>query len=169
MCVCVFYHLILRDITVLYSYDILNYCLQKRLQECMSCSHYPTKRKLCRALIQENTHVIITKTLQFKQFSPQNISLNCPNRSPMHNQTIVFFVNNLVRDEVPQTFVGSHLRSKLFDFQIIYQQKKMGGNNEFFEKFERNKYLKRLPSMQRVNCTKVLLHQHPKCNGFNVH
>ena len=26
----------------------------------------------------------------------------------------------------------------------------MGGNNEFFENFERNKYLKKLPSMQRV-------------------
>ena len=27
----------------------------------------------------------------------------------------------------------------------------MGGNNEFFENFERNKYLKIIPSMQRVN------------------
>ena len=27
----------------------------------------------------------------------------------------------------------------------------MGGNNEVFENFERNKYLKKLPSMQRVN------------------
>ena len=26
----------------------------------------------------------------------------------------------------------------------------MGGNNEFFENFEGNKYLKKLPSMQRV-------------------
>ena len=26
----------------------------------------------------------------------------------------------------------------------------MGGNNEFLENFERNKYLKKLPSMQRV-------------------
>ena len=26
----------------------------------------------------------------------------------------------------------------------------MGGNDEFFENFERNKYLKNLPSMQRV-------------------
>ena len=26
----------------------------------------------------------------------------------------------------------------------------MGGNNEFFENFERNQYLKKLPSMQRV-------------------
>ena len=27
----------------------------------------------------------------------------------------------------------------------------MGGNNEFFENFERTKYLKKLPSMQRDN------------------
>ena len=26
----------------------------------------------------------------------------------------------------------------------------MGGNNEFLENFERNKYLKKLPSMQKV-------------------
>jgi len=52
-------------------------------------------------------------------------------------------------DEAPQN-VGLHLRSKLFDIQIINQQKKMGGKNDFFENFERNKYLKKLPSMQRV-------------------
>ena len=32
----------------------------------------------------------------------------------------------------------------------------MGGNNEFFENFERNKYLKKLPSMQRVKLKKKL-------------
>ena len=60
------------------------------------------------------------------------------------------FASNLDPDEAPQN-VGLHLRSKLFDIQIIYQQKRMGGNNDFFENFERNKYLKKLPSMQRVN------------------
>ena len=61
------------------------------------------------------------------------------------------FANNLDSDEAPQN-VGLHLRSKLFDIQIIIiSAKKMGGNNEFFEIFERNKYLKKLPSMQRVN------------------
>ena len=59
------------------------------------------------------------------------------------------YANNLDPDEAPLN-VGLHLRSKLFDIQIIYQQKKMDGNNEFFKKFERNKYLKKLPSMQRV-------------------
>ena len=62
------------------------------------------------------------------------------------------YANNLDPDEAPQN-VGLHLRSKLFDIQIIYQQKKMGGNNEFFGNFERNKYLNKLPSMQRVNIT----------------
>ena len=33
------------------------------------------------------------------------------------------FANNLDPDEAPQN-VGLHLRSKLFDIQIIYQQKK---------------------------------------------
>ena len=32
----------------------------------------------------------------------------------------------------------------------------MDGNNEFFENFERNKYLKKLPSMQRVKRVKTL-------------
>ena len=32
----------------------------------------------------------------------------------------------------------------------------MGGNNEFFENFERNKYLKILPNMQRVKCSSSL-------------
>ena len=59
------------------------------------------------------------------------------------------YANNLDPDEAPQN-VGLHLRSKLFDIQIIYQQKNLVGNNEFFENFERNKYLKKLPSMQRV-------------------
>ena len=58
------------------------------------------------------------------------------------------FANNLDPDEAPQN-VGLHLRSKLCDIQIIYQQK-IGGNNEFFKNFERKKYLKKLPTMQRV-------------------
>ena len=60
------------------------------------------------------------------------------------------FANNLDPDEAPQN-VGLHLRSKSFDIQIIYQQQqKMGGNNDFFLNFERKKYFKNLPSIQRV-------------------
>ena len=55
------------------------------------------------------------------------------------------FANNLDPDEAPQN-----------EIQIVWHSdyksaKKLGGNNEFFENFERNKYLKKLPSMQRVN------------------
>ena len=39
----------------------------------------------------------------------------------------------------------------------------MGGNNEFFENFERKKYLKKLPSMQRVNA------EHMKCRNQQNH
>ena len=63
---------------------------------------------------------------------------------------LMTFANNLDPDEAPHN-VGLQLRSKLFDVQIIYQQKKMDGNNDFFENFERNKYLKKLPSRQQVN------------------
>ena len=44
------------------------------------------------------------------------------------------FANNLDPDEAPHN-MGLHLRSKLFDIQIINQQNKLGGNNEFFEIF----------------------------------
>ena len=59
------------------------------------------------------------------------------------------FLNNLDPDEAPQN-VGLHLRSKLFDIQIIYQQKKWVETMNILKIFERNKYLKKLPSMQRV-------------------
>jgi len=58
------------------------------------------------------------------------------------------FENNLDPDEALQN-VRIHQRSKLFDIRL-YISKKLGGNNEFFENFERKKYLKKLPSMQRV-------------------
>ena len=40
-------------------------------------------------------------------------------------------------------------------FRLYISIKKMGGNNEFFENFERNKYLKKLPSMERVKVPPV--------------
>ena len=51
-------------------------------------------------------------------------------------------------DEAPQN-VGLHLRSKLFDIQIIYQQN-IWEETIFFASFERKKYLKKLSSLQRV-------------------
>ena len=35
----------------------------------------------------------------------------------------------------------------------------MGGNDDFFENFERNKYLKKLPSMQRVKIEVLMLNK----------
>ena len=59
------------------------------------------------------------------------------------------YANNLDPDEAPHN-VGLHLRSKLFDIQIIYQQNIWEETMIFFASFERKKYLKKLPSMQRV-------------------
>ena len=42
----------------------------------------------------------------------------------------------------------------------------MGGNNEFFESFERNKYLKKLPSMQRVNIKEIHVSEGAVLSGF---
>ena len=39
----------------------------------------------------------------------------------------------------------------------------MGGNNEFFENFERNKYLKKLPSMQIVKNDQIKLPDVYRC------
>ena len=78
------------------------------------------------------------------------------------------YANNLDPDEAPQN-VGLHLRSKLFDIQIIYWQKKWVETMNFLKKFERNKYLIKLPSMQRNKwCLKP---NHPCCltNYRDVH
>ena len=56
------------------------------------------------------------------------------------------YSNSLDPDEASQN-AGLHLRSKLFDIQII-SAKYLGGNT-----FKRKKYLKKLPCMQRVNCS----------------
>ena len=42
----------------------------------------------------------------------------------------------------------------------------MDGNNEFLENFERNKNLKKLPSMQRIKHTSHMFSQKPKDNKF---
>ena len=42
----------------------------------------------------------------------------------------------------------------------------MGGNNEFFENFERNKYLKKLPSMQRDKINKRTMRK-PEPNSYD--
>ena len=60
------------------------------------------------------------------------------------------YANNLDPDEAPQN-VGLHLRSKLFDIQIIYRHKKLVGNKDFLQILKKKILKKILPSMQRVN------------------
>ena len=62
------------------------------------------------------------------------------------------FANNLDPDEAPQN-VGLHLRSKLFDIQIIYRHKKIGWKQRIIANFEENNNNFFLPSMQRVKLT----------------
>ena len=58
------------------------------------------------------------------------------------------YANNLDPDEAPQN-VGLHLRSKLFDIQIIYQKNVGEETLLFLHLLKEKKYLKKLPSMQR--------------------
>ena len=64
------------------------------------------------------------------------------------------FANNLDPDEAPQGFLWD---PNCLTFRL-YISKKMGGNNDFIFNFERNKYLKKLPSMQRVNMSYATTH-----------
>ena len=70
------------------------------------------------------------------------------------------FANNLDPDEAQQN-VRLYLRSKLFDIQIIYQQNKWVETMNVFENFERNKYLKNLPSMQRAKTSFIYTFNEP--------
>ena len=45
----------------------------------------------------------------------------------------------------------------------------MGANNEFYENFERNKYLKKLPSMQRVKITLLSASPYSKTSESESH
>ena len=72
------------------------------------------------------------------------------------------FANNLDPDEAPQN-VGLHLRSKLFDIHIIYQQKQWVEAMIFFKNIERNNFLKKLRSMLRVNSYLII------CSTYDTH
>ena len=61
--------------------------------------------------------------------------------------------NNLDPDEAPQN-VGLHLRSKLFDIQIIYRHTKLVRNKDFLQILKKKIFKKELPSMQRVKSSK---------------
>ena len=63
------------------------------------------------------------------------------------------FANNLDPVEAPQN-VGLHLRSKLFDIQIINWPKKMGGNN-FLKILKETNIWKNYPACKELNCTET--------------
>ena len=59
------------------------------------------------------------------------------------------FANNLDPDEAPQN-VGLHLRSKLFDIQIIYQQKKWVETMIFFKILKETNIWKNYPACKEL-------------------
>ena len=62
------------------------------------------------------------------------------------------FSNNLDPDEAQQN-VGLHLRSKLFDFQIIYQQKKWVETMNFLKILKETNIWKKYPAGKELtNC-----------------
>ena len=78
---------------------------------------------------------------------------------------LMTFANNLDPDEAPQN-VGLHLRSKLFDIQIIYQQKKWVETMNFLKILKKDKYLKKLPSIRTVLQIPSLPDQFLACTIF---
>ena len=59
------------------------------------------------------------------------------------------FANNLDPDEAPQN-VGLHLRSKLFDIQIIYRQKKWVERMNFLKNLKETNILKNYPACKEL-------------------
>ena len=59
------------------------------------------------------------------------------------------YANNLDPDEAPQN-VGLHLRSKLFDIQIIYRHKKMVRNKDFLQILKKKIFLKNYPACKEL-------------------
>ena len=60
------------------------------------------------------------------------------------------FANNLDPDEAPQN-VGLHLRSKLFDIPIIYQQKKWVETMNFLKILKETNIWKNYPACKELN------------------
>ena len=59
------------------------------------------------------------------------------------------FANNLDPDEAPQN-VGLHLRSKLFDIQIIYKHKNLVGNKDFLQILKKKIFKKNYPACKEL-------------------
>ena len=63
---------------------------------------------------------------------------------------LMTYANNLDPDEAPQN-VGLHLRSKLFDIQIIYQQKKWVETMIFLKILKETNIWKNYPACKELN------------------
>ena len=59
------------------------------------------------------------------------------------------FANNFDQDNGPQN-VGLHLSSKLFDIQIIYQQKKLVGNKDILQILKKKILKKNYPAFKEL-------------------
>ena len=66
------------------------------------------------------------------------------------------FANNLDPDEAPQN-VGLHLRSKLFDIQIIYSHKKLVRNKYFLQILKKKIFKKNYPACKELTKDKMEL------------
>ena len=60
------------------------------------------------------------------------------------------YANNFDPDEAPQN-VGLHLRSKLFDIQIIYRHKKLVGNKDVLQILKKQIFKKSYPACKELN------------------
>jgi len=69
------------------------------------------------------------------------------------------FANNLDPDEAPQN-VGLHLRSKLFETQIIFRHKKLVGNKDFLQILKTKIFLKKYPACKELNTGDLLYFFH---------
>ena len=59
------------------------------------------------------------------------------------------FANHLDPDEAPQN-VGLHLRSKLFDIQIIYRHKELVGNKDILQILKKKIFKKNYPACKEL-------------------
>ena len=87
---------------------------------------------------QEQIHEIYPNTSGWYLLVYAESSKKVINSQPASGEflrPLVTFANNLDPDEAPQK-VWLHLRSKLFDIQIIYRHTKIGWKQRFFANFE---------------------------------
>ena len=76
------------------------------------------------------------------------------------------FANNLDPDEAPQN-VGLHLRSKLFDIQIIYRHKKLVGNKDVLKILKETNIWKNYPACKELTTVSHLRPSNTVCRVWS--